>query len=615
MLADHEQELMDNWRGCCGDLERLHHRTADNLLRSVKFRVMDRIIGLAGKHACLSGYDDNLFECCKVLTGLYEQAVDYYERHKADLNRLPIQTRIPGIIDALNARLRLYKEYQCSDGENPVAIERIKLLGAGVAYFMFSFDETGQVYKNARLRASELAGCFTPEYFAIYIERIQGDVLDNFFDKHYQAYCKSVRECLANLNDLNNRRILSHYYTLLTGEHDVISYLARQGSVIENELARCAANSFELEIVQSFLSIVNEAQSYYNSEEHGLIAVFSGIGGCASPEPESVGPLRAACEEMLVNSRLISHKDYIKTSEKYNADIQLIIGCLADNSDRFISQVFARANLKGLQLESERKINDWSFLIKQTAESIASIFARQVSFYREHNDYLSILNEDVILKGINETLLIKVEILAENITAFDERRKAIAGNLPGEEILANDKERIQLLEEMFLILQGIFVTETDNNEQILDALYNAAAETGPVAAYRQRVSGSCQKAEEQAEKGILRFFKESVLYEISTFEEILQYSVSRLRESDNDYVKNYIDLIDESARKIEAILNRIGITMIRPNPHDIFNGKEHEVLMAEHIEGFTKGEIIKSITSGYKLNNQILVRANIIAAK
>ncbi|MCL2753821.1 MAG: nucleotide exchange factor GrpE, partial [Defluviitaleaceae bacterium] len=60
---------------------------------------------------------------------------------------------------------------------------------------------------------------------------------------------------------------------------------------------------------------------------------------------------------------------------------------------------------------------------------------------------------------------------------------------------------------------------------------------------------------------------------------------------------------------------KFGIEKISPKTHEQFNAKEHEVLMAEQKEGFTKGEIIKTINSGYRYNDTIIVRANVIAAR
>jgi len=62
-------------------------------------------------------------------------------------------------------------------------------------------------------------------------------------------------------------------------------------------------------------------------------------------------------------------------------------------------------------------------------------------------------------------------------------------------------------------------------------------------------------------------------------------------------------------------LRKNNITPIRPNPQEIFNGKEHEVLVAEKQEGFNKGEIIKLVGSGYRYKDVVLMRANVIAAR
>ena len=615
MLADHERELMKKWRVCCGDLEGLANRTSGNLLRAVKFRVMDRVISLAGKSACLSGYDDNLFECCKHLMKYYRAAIEHYEYNKADVNIFSIKKPVLLINEIFNSRLRLFNAHYNDNDENPVAIERIKLLSAGVAYFMFSFNEAEKAYEFARLHSSELAENFTPEFFNSYIELIQNDILDSFVEKNYPAYSKAVQACLQSLNNLNNRKVLAYYYTLFAGESDVLHTVSYQAASVESELTHKPGNLAEIDFARIFLTIVNEAQLFYDSEGRYLIGIIEKLERKTPPEPESMESLRVACGDLLANSRLIANKDYLDTAAKYHANELLVNKCLEENADLFLNQILTRANLIAVKEEFEERIKELALSVKRTAQAIASIFARQVSFYREQEGSLAVLKENSIISGINETLLIKVEVLAENITAFDERYTDISCRLQDKNILINEKEREELLSKLFPLLRAKFFTTEDNDDIIIDAFYNAAAETEQVNAYRRRIADICQKEDERTQKDILRFLKENVLYEISTFEEILQYSVTRLRESDNEYVKDYIDLIDENTYIIETSLKKIGITMIRPKPHDSFNGKEHEILMAEHFEGFSKGEIIKSITSGYKLNNQILVRANIIAAK
>ena len=615
MLTDHERKFLESWRTCYKDLERLHLQTVGSLLRSIKFRVMDRVIVLAGKNARFSGYDDNLFECCRQLMGIYSRAIDFYKKNNADINTMSIKNLILGILEVLSVRLHLFNDNCKGSDENPVAIERIKLLSAGVAYFMFNFNESEKAH-NIRVRLSDLAEQFTPEYLDTYLDLVQSEILDSFMDKNYMAYSKAVQVCLNSLNTLRNRKALSFFYRFLTDETETLAKLLAQTETIGHILSQNAFEKSESETTKAILSIFNEALTFYDSECLGNLVVFAEAEDYVAPEPDSIDTLRDVCQDMLTNSRLIVEKDYLETAAKYEADILLINNWLGDNADLFIDEVLSRAEITAIRLETEDRLKDLIFKFKQTAEAVACVFSRQVSFYREHFDFFSILNENAILGGINETLMIKIETMAENISAFKDPLGKITHSLLDTEISVNEKESNELIELMLPLLKSLSFAEAGEDESIaINTFYDTLAEAQPVADYRQRVIDIFQKEEERARKNIERFLKDCVLYEISTFEEILQYSVTRLRESDNDHVTDYIDLIDENAHIIETTLKKIGITMIRPKPHDYFNGKEHEVLMAERNESFAKGEVIKSITSGYKLDDQILIRANIIAAK
>jgi len=610
-MADQEHEVMKLWRACRSDLEGLTQRTAGSFLRSIKFRILDRIIGAAGKNARLSGYDDILFECVKKLMGFYSSAIEYFELHSAELNTFSIKNLILDVYKVLNEQLRLFRAQSPSKDENPVAVERIKLLSAGVAFFLLSFKDSEDFYRYDRVRASELAGQFTPEYFDSFIDDIQNDIIESFVENNYPAYKKAVLACMSGLNSLQERKTLLYYYTLLSDETDALTFIARQTSEIKHELFRNAGNSVESDIVRGFLTIIGEAQSFYYTECQKLMAYFRATEDAAVIQPESAEALCSAFGYMLANNRLIAKKDYSETRIKYDADIQLLKSRLEDNTELFTAPISARMNIKALMQETLRETDETALNAKEAAETIACLFARQVSYYRENTDNFFALAENDIIKGINETLMIKAEILAESISAFGEKRFYLTGS----DLELTSKEREQLIGELFQILRLGFLHEDDNGDDLLGKFYDDAVYTETIAAYRKRVTEICQREKEGAAKAAKSFFKDSVLFEISTFEEILQYSVTRLRESDNDYVKDYVDMIDENARKIENTLDKAGITMIRPNPHDNFNGREHEILMAEHMEGFAKGETIKTMTSGYRLNGQILIRANIIAAK
>ena len=610
MLADREREILDLWRVCQADLEGLTKRTAGDMLRSIKFRVIDRIIDSAGKNNRLSGYDDELFTSAKQLREIYLRAVRYYELHSAELNTFSIKSLVLGIYETLRGRLQIFQAQMNGGGESSIAIERIKLLSAGVTYFMLSFKNCEQAYKNTWLSALELAGQFTPEFFETYIGRIQNDILQYFIENNYPAYKKAVQVCVTSLNNLRERKTLFNFYTLLSDEYAVLLDVSRQASEVEQELARNACNSLEFDIVTNFLAMVNEARLFYNSDVRKLTAFFLETPDTPVPEPESADSLYIVCCDMLANTRLIAKKDYLETASRYKSDRQAVNDWAEVNAGVFTARIESQPDLSVLRDEREQRSNGLISQAKETAETIACVFARQVSFYRENADSFTALAENDIIGGINETLIIKTEVLKESISFFEVNQYSVNA----ADLLCTAEECEQLLKELPSIWRAEIFSETAD-DKIMDALYNCAVHTGAAAAYRKRITDLYQREAERVDKAVRRFLKDSVLFEISTFEEIMQYSVTRLRESEFDSVKDYIDMIDENARTIEDTLRKTGITMIRPNPHDTFNGKEHEILMAEQCEGFAKGEIIKYMTSGYRLNGQVLIRANIIAAR
>lgn len=105
-----------------------------------------------------------------------------------------------------------------------------------------------------------------------------------------------------------------------------------------------------------------------------------------------------------------------------------------------------------------------------------------------------------------------------------------------------------------------------------------------------------------------------ILGEIITFNEILNHSIEILKKTSYTEALMYIQMIEEANSLINTTLSNEGIQKISPVEGDIFNSKEHVVIMAEKHESFTKGQVIKKISDGYKKEDKIIIKANIIAA-
>ena len=206
--------------------------------------------------------------------------------------------------------------------------------------------------------------------------------------------------------------------------------------------------------------------------------------------------------------------------------------------------------------------------------------------------------EREILAGIKETIEIKISGLHESIQIFSKQCGETVKKFFDEKPAVSD----------------------DDKKNILDAARSAwlAKQEIPDEIFlltRERAQRHINLFSEILEKQTMRFKKEILLYEICTYEEILTHSVSRLRDSKNPTVLSAVLALDDTFRALEINLKKNNVAVIRPAVKEMFNAREHEVLVAEKHDGFEKGEIIKIMTAGYKFREQVILRANVIAAK
>jgi molecular chaperone GrpE (heat shock protein) len=226
-------------------------------------------------------------------------------------------------------------------------------------------------------------------------------------------------------------------------------------------------------------------------------------------------------------------------------------------------------------------------------------------------------NADIVA-GIAETIAIKIESIRENKAAFQpeaERFLAEAAHTRPEitpEAIENAAEQCYRR-----AIGGLMTLGRDDRRGIalIKRALNTLSASDTVVAYREKLERARGQRQEEVTKQTLRFIKEYLLFEMMTFEEINLYSVSRLRDSADPSIAAFVAVIDRQTETLSNILKMNGIQSIYPAPHDPFNGKEHEVLMAEKNEDYKKGEIIKVMNGGYKYGDIVILRANVIAAR
>ncbi|MDR1542053.1 MAG: nucleotide exchange factor GrpE [Clostridiales bacterium] len=636
-LTENEKALVSLWGECLSVLDAMIKKQMDVFVRTVKYGAMDRIIITAGKDARLSGYDDKVFICWRRMMDCYSRAADLYLERRADISTVSIATLLNGVYEFLAERVSQFAGRWPEMEDNPISAEKVKIISAGVAYFLLGFDDMEKDYReNESLRLMEILrdiavsaddASSVQETYQNFEKQIKTNLAKFFLEKSYDEYAKCVESCVTSLNDGANRQVAMHFYSLLESEayvHNTI-FKARL-MALESEIARDAGNSQEQWLAKEFLSILREGCAVFDAQASEIIKEFS--VEAAHPKRlriESIAEYEQAFYEMFSNTVIIARRDYQEAIKMGFEAFEKIEEALSSDFDFFrekiqdacSSRVMGDPNAIGSQ-DFAKTLTEAALREQTMAEEIAAIFAKQISFYAERYLEYEKLPENGIMKGINETLMIKVESLEENTAAFLEKAAKIAQAASKATARLFPEEANELLQAMPRAFRQAFRSAPESSEELSEAFrsfYGKCAVADAMAPYRKRLSDEYDRHQAILSKAITSFRKENILFEISTFEEILQYSVSRLRESEVCGVKDYVQFIDESTLEIERLLESHGISLIKPKPHDMFNGKEHEVLVVEKNESFGKGEIIKLMTSGYRQEEFILLRANVIAAR
>jgi len=520
---------------------------------------------------------------------------------------------------------------------NPVAMEKYAILDEGVLRAMQKIQELEELHTHELESLTILVQ--NPDSVWPTLEK---SIAEKTLPELYNHYTKNLRNCLIGIDDLHTRKTACYYTDLLEREWEVL------GLIVQVQVQALEAAYRDNEKAHAILSKLREAYQQTGPVVSGLRKLMQ----TASPPPQV-----ADFEIFVAAACLASPVDM-------QVDFQAFLAALMPEADAIfeelrnsnMEQAHGLNNLIAADIELAKKVvavfkdakSSLEWMINE--QTVVSLDANtsdpcddedvssQDSIIQPCSDESIHCHEDIpqptqygngvynqdcphlpslavvcdqnkqILHGIIETLDIKSDSLHESLGLFIEDSERListfAKDIPklSEENLTNAAS--QLLTAWF---------ECPPTLEGLTNFFEACVSLEAFVAYSEKFAKHVTNISTKVEKASFRFKKETLLYEISTYEEILYHSVSRLRQS--PAATDFVRILDEIFYELEAMITDYGITIIRPTPHDPFNGREHEVLMAEVQEGFAKGEIIKVMTSGYKQNDQVIIRANVIAAR
>ncbi len=593
--------LLEKWRKTQTTSTHIVTSMMDTAFKSLRIHMFKEIMRVINTDNGLTKYDEDIFKYYKHLIQYYEKAVTYYEHNRSAFVSVKITELLDGLCAVFSSQINQFQEsLTLTEGvagedreTNPIAIEKKNILEREVLLFIEKIDCI-----KTRVRAEQSVPymlCLLDELqkeqgdFDALVSKLYQEIIDTNQDVLYDIYKESIKSSVTRLNDLQSREVTQFYYELLKEEKENLAAVIKiQTAAVDAE----TKTKDEEILVHELFSIIREGYQYTLKEVAELTDKFREI------------------EQKGMTTNPLPPHDF---QQKIEAPLHLEAEVTQLENDFHEFQVFFEQFICDM-IESKLKFPNVSlYQMKKmiTEESLLSdelntAFMTIEQYTTAHKELLSACAYKEIVMGILETIQIKTENIKESTKEFIQECETSLTTFETNKKTLTEEERAALVEGIFKKSLAILVTAHEKMHDIDDCI---------ASNLETQLEREAQGQINRMNQKIARFCKEQLLYEVSTFEEIMHYSVSRLREATDETVVEYVQMIDQAVAVIEAILKKYNIQTIRPKPHDMFNGKEHDVLVAEKNKDFQKGEIIKLMNSGYKKENLFIIRANVIAAK
>ncbi len=613
-LSKNEVALYKNWDAYVKIIDDYTFMQVAHVYDIAKKCISERIADAAGGSP---DRDEKTYMCFKDLMSGYARLISLYDYKKSDLRSPGVKNILEGIYSVLNSRLKLFEESGgAAAKESPIAAEKKSLLNKSVNFFNNSAnlhikafrDENGTALL-AEARAVFIGADLNYNNALRHLDGLCKRIFDFGMDALYGFYCDAVKLCVPNPTDNYLNDLTCFYLDQLAEEREILSSILK---VQADTLKTAPCINYDEK------SLVDETLTGLRDLFERLEIQAADISGAVAPTDDGTGTLLPPDEfRMYVTGFCASN--VIFSANAFESIKSHAAAAFSAFERELKRQLAMRA-----EMQTDASNNIYSFQ-KKVSEHIVMANEMILTFYNLVEFYKAACTSAgadgspnaEIIKGINDTVNIKIESLNENKDAFAdecsklidefsvERREATAAELSALVVCG-----VGLWKETITIRKGL-----GEYERALKVFYSKVKASEECVAYTHRLEKIITAQEAALNKVIHTFKKDQLLYEVSSYEELLNYSVIRLRESESELEANYVAAVDICTKKIETILKKNNILMLRPNPHDMFVGKEHEVIIAEKNPDFNKGEIIKLMNSGYIQNDVVLLRANVIAAK
>ena len=550
------------------------YRNISIMFSAIKENVCLQLAEDTSRFSRLGSGDEEIYTHLTELMNVYHRVVELVSAINTESPS--VRALADEIGEVLSLRLNEFGERAET---NPITHEKNSVVERSAAFLARHIED------QERLFSMGLRSDISHEWDESFQILLQGECYEAF--THYR---EALRLALSQLEDLQTRKATKFYMELIEREREELAKIIRIRLHALEESIRNGPPELQIKVVT-----ISDTLNKTYQEIELLIDNFQKILQLPPLRPVPFRPFN-----------------------EFEAAINEALGTVSlpcDDGGEFFAELSKEADTHIVKLGTEymraayrlQRIVSGAVLLSEEITQSFEKLLKSLSGIKPDDVDTSQLTEKDILSGIIETIEIKVDSLKESTKDFYKQGLDMVRLLAVEKINIPRDELINVYEDV----RRCWVEATPD-ETGLDKFLNSCPAFLP---YREKMAKHVDSYFEKAEKSILRLKKEVILYEICTYEEILTHSVSRLRNSENEQIMAAAEILDETFKSLEIILRKNNIAVIRPNPGDSFDAREHEVLVAEKHEDFGRGEIVKVLTCGYRQDKTVILRANVIAAR
>lgn len=597
-VANNNENLKKEYHKLTKFLEMFIKKTNSIVLTSIKDFILQSFYELS-KDNLLKGKDEEIFEYCNYVNNCYQEFLTLYSERKDKIVSSSKKEILEGINTILNSQINQYFEIYNQTGINPILEEKMLIIKKCIDKFLIYYNQKIDEFKN--LLDLNMYNLLIPDILlARNKEEFYKDILfiqlkTYLLPTLFESYNEFRTKCQHDISDLENRKITAKYLENIKLEQEILDSISKNQLPILSNIDE----EQEKDWLKKLLNIIIIANGYLNKKANNLNSFLLNADDVVISIDETKFEdeiikfldkriLDSDDEDSNINN--VVHKSYVYVVDNLTEIISLLLKKNLESKVTNVTDIF-KSNYKQID--------------KMTQE-LLKIIKILTNYHETYRDILEKCDLLGIVKGINETMEIKIETITENFEEFKKAKNDIVKSFYISHLSVTEPEKNQILEDL---IDEIKTSKTN----ALELYFN---KTDSNLTYIMQ-NKSCQIEESNLKitKKITRYKQQNILSEIVTFQEIEFYSIERLKQSKEECIANYVEVYKRVMNNIQNLLDKNHIIRICPDPHDLFIAREHEILVAELKSGFEKGEIIKTVNIGFKEKDEVLIRANVIAAR